>query len=69
VPYPAEIAFRLKGVENAIAQQRLEGIEPSAPLAHDLERAARGEISVREAIDNIGKRAGDAEIRESRPLP
>lgn len=46
----------LWAVENAIAQQRLEGLEPSQAVISDLERAARGEITVKDVIANIGKR-------------
>jgi hypothetical protein len=64
-----EIQQNLFGVQNGIAQQRLEGLTPSHEVINDLERAARGEITVCEVIANIGKRYRDAEIREPRPLP
>ncbi|MGD0961106.1 MAG: antitoxin VbhA family protein [Methylomonas sp.] len=56
-------------VQNAIAQQRLEGLTPSREVIEDLERAARGVISVREVVANIGKRHRDEQIRGQRPLP
>ncbi len=52
---------RTGDVKNAIAQQRLEGLMPSREVVSDLERAAYGEITVSEAIANIGKRHGGAE--------
>lgn len=63
-----KIAQNLFDVRNAVAQQRLEGLTPSPEVISDLERAARGEIGVREVISNIGQRHRDAEIRGQRPL-
>lgn len=49
-------------VDNAVAQQRLEGLEPSQAVVSDLELAARGEISVNDVIANIGKRFRNDQI-------
>ena len=68
MPNDEEIRQNLFDVENAIAQQRLEGRTPSREVVSDLERAARGEMTVREVIANIGKRHRDAEICGQRPL-
>jgi len=65
-----EIQWNLEAAENAIAQQRLEGLEPSPDLISDLERVARGEITLRDVIDNIGRRhRDDHQVFEQRPLP
>ncbi|NDD59139.1 MAG: hypothetical protein EBZ47_07830 [Chlamydiae bacterium] len=40
----------------AVAQQRLEGLEPSCAVVSDLERAARGEVTTSEVIANINQR-------------
>ena len=69
MPDDEEIRQNLFDVKNAIAQQRLEGLTPSREVVSDLERAARGEMTVREVIANIGKRHRDAKIRGQRPLP
>ena len=69
MPNDEEIRQNLFDVQNAVAQQRLEGLAPSREVVSDLERAARGEMTVREVIVNIGKRYRDAEIRGPRPLP
>jgi hypothetical protein len=61
MPNDEEIRQNLFDVKNAIAQQRLAGLTPSREVASDLERAAHGEITVREVISNIGKRHRDAE--------
>lgn len=66
MPSAKQIQWNMKAVENAIAQQRLEGLEPSAAVVFDLKRAAQGEISVRDVIDNIGKRREGDKIRNQR---
>lgn len=48
-------------VDNAIAQQRLEGLEPSRAVVLDLERAARGEITIGDVIANINQRFRNAD--------
>lgn len=63
-----EIRQNLFDAQNAIAQQHLEGLEPSRDVVSDLERAARGEITVRDVIANIGTRHRDAGIHGPRPL-
>lgn len=63
-----EIRNNLFHAKNAIAQQRLEGLEPSCEVVSDLERVACGEITVQDVIANIGKRRMDAKIRGQRPL-
>lgn len=47
--------MNFKYAKDAIAQQRLEGLEPSKDFVADLERAAHSEITLSEAIDNIEK--------------
>lgn len=69
MPNDEEIRQNLFDVKNAIAQQRLEGLTPSREVVDDLERAARGEIPVREVIANIGQRHKDEQIRRQRPIP
>ena len=39
-----DIHWNLKAVDNAIAQQRLEGLDVPLDVIADLKRAARGEI-------------------------
>ncbi|NOT57742.1 MAG: antitoxin VbhA family protein [Deltaproteobacteria bacterium] len=68
MPSEQDIRRNMQVVGNAIAQQRLEGLEPSSALVADLERVARGEISIDHVIENIKQRFRHAEIREPRPL-
>ena len=69
MPSDEEIRQNLFDVQNAVAQQRLEGLVSFREVVSDLERAARGEITVRGVVANIGKRHRDAEIRGPRLLP
>ncbi|RJR38550.1 MAG: hypothetical protein C4567_12630 [Deltaproteobacteria bacterium] len=50
----------LKAVENAIAQQRLEGLEVPPDVAEEMKRAAKGEIDIEEGIRNTFRK-GDNE--------
>lgn len=56
MPSEQDIRRNMQAVENVIAQQQLEGLEPSRALVADLERVARGEISIRHVIENIEQR-------------
>ena len=70
MPNAQELQWNLEAAQNAIAQQRLEGLTPSADLVLDLERAARGEITVNDVIRNIAKRHQDAhQVFQHRPVP
>ena len=40
MPDEQEILFNLKAVENAVAQQRLEGLEVPPEVIEDMKRAA-----------------------------
>lgn len=53
---------RLLAVRNAVAHQRLEGLEVDRRTVDDLERAARGDIEVRDVIAAIHRRIAHAEI-------
>ena len=60
---------RLKSVENAIAQQRLEGLEVPQDVVEEMKRAARGEIEIEEGIRNTLRKYTHGKIRGERPLP
>jgi hypothetical protein len=56
MPNDQQIKHNLKAVENAIAQQRLEGLEVPHDVIEEMKRAARGEIGVEQGIlDTIRK--------------
>ena len=48
-----DLAWRMLSVENAVAQQQLEGLTVSSDTIEDMKRAARGEITSEEVIANI----------------
>ncbi len=52
----SEIRRNLKAIENVVAQQRLEGLEVSPDGVADMERVARGEIGIKEGIQNARKK-------------
>lgn len=60
-----EIRRNLKAVENAIAQQWLEGLEPSCEVIRDLEYAAQGKLTIDEVITNLSHRAYHVKVRNS----
>lgn len=47
-----EIRRNLRAVENAIAQQRIEGLEVPPDVIEQMKRAARGEIEIEDGIRN-----------------
>jgi hypothetical protein len=51
-----QINWNLRAVENAVAQQRLEGLEVPADVVEEMKRVARGEIEIEEVIRNTLRR-------------
>jgi hypothetical protein len=64
-----KISQNLKAVENAVAQQRLEGLEVPPEIVEEMNRAARGEIEIEEGIRNTVRRFTHGKVRGPRPLP
>ena len=64
-----KVSQRLKAVENAVAQQRLEGLEVSPDVVEEMKRAARGEIEIEEGIRNTLRKYTHVKIQGERPLP
>jgi hypothetical protein len=56
------VAERLAAVRDAVASQRLEGLEVDAETVADLERAARGELDVEAVLAGIQARIARGEI-------
>lgn len=52
----AEIEVRLRARDNAIASQRLEGLEVDAQTFDALTRAAHGEIDVCDVLNQLHER-------------
>ena len=63
-----KISQNLKAVENAIAQQRLEGLEVPLDVAEEMKRAAKGEIDIEEGIRNTVRKFTHDKIPGPRPL-
>jgi len=58
----------LKAVENAVAQQRLEGLEVPPDIVEEMKRAARGEIEIEEGIRSTIRKFTHAKVRGAGPL-
>ncbi len=64
-----KVSQRLEAVENAVAQQRLEGLEVPQDVVAEMKRAARGEMEIEEGIRNTLRKYTHVKIRGERPLP
>lgn len=58
-----EIAARRAALNNAVATQRLEGLEPDTQTIADLERVVRGEINVADVIARLRQRIAAGEFK------
>lgn len=61
--------WNLRAVENAVAQQRIEGLDVPPDVIKEMKRAARGEIDIEEGIGNAIDRFTHGEVRVPRSLP
>jgi hypothetical protein len=59
-----ELAKRTLALENAIASQRLEGLEPDAQTIEDLNCVVRGEFGVEESIRRVKERIALGQFRK-----
>lgn len=57
-----QIAWNLRAVEHAIAQQTLEGLTVPQAALDDLRRVAHGEITTSDALRNARARFAHAEL-------
>jgi len=69
MPSKQKISRSLKAVENAVAQQRLEGLDVPPDVVEEMKRAARGEIEIEEGIRNTLHKFTHGKIRGAGPLP
>jgi hypothetical protein len=58
-----ETRRNLKAVANAVAQQRLEGLDVLPEVIEAMQQAARGEIAIEDGIRNTYKKFAHGEIR------
>ena len=54
---------RIEIMKNALASLRLEDLEPDAKTISDSEKWARGEIEIRDVIEDLTARVKRGEIR------
>jgi hypothetical protein len=57
-----EIAERREIIQDAIAMQRLEGLEPDPQTMAELDRAARGEIEIADVLNTLRRRIAAGEF-------
>ncbi|MNK88465.1 Antitoxin VbhA [compost metagenome] len=59
-----DLKERRRAVVNAVASQRLEGLEPDSRTIAELERVAEGTSSVSDVIDTLRSRVAAGEFRK-----
>lgn len=69
MPNEQQIHQNLKAVDNAVAQQRLEGLEVPSDVIENMKRAARGEMAIEDGIQCTYEKFAHVEVRWPRPLP
>ncbi|WP_445607653.1 antitoxin VbhA family protein, partial [Burkholderia multivorans] len=58
-----DLKYRLEAVENAIATQRLEGLEPDPRTIAELEQVAAGKLDLADVIANLRRRIAASEFK------
>jgi hypothetical protein len=58
----SHLRARQAAVTNALANQRLEGLEPDAKVVLDLQRFARGECEINVVLNNFKARIARGEV-------
>ena len=59
-----ELAKRNMAFENAIASQRLEGLEPDTQTIEDLNCVVRGEFGIEESLRRVKERIALGQFRK-----
>lgn len=62
MPTNIDLKAREAAVANALANQRLAGLEPDAQVVLDLQRFARGECEINEVLNNLKARIASGEV-------
>jgi hypothetical protein len=60
-----EFAERREAIENAVATQRLEGLEPDARTIAELEQVAAGTLDLAEVMRRVHARIAAGEFKSS----
>ena len=63
-PTEQELAKRNMALENAIASQRLEGLEPDNQTLEDLKCVVRGEFDIKESLRRVKERISLGQFRK-----
>lgn len=66
VQYAITLRDLQRGLDNAVANQRLEGLEPDAKTVAELGRVVTGELTIAEVLQNVRTRISAGEFR---PMP
>lgn len=53
-----------RGLDNAVANQRLEGLEPDATTVAELRRVVMGELTIAEVLQSVRARISAGEFRQ-----
>lgn len=53
-----------RGLDNAVANQRLEGLEPDAKTVAELRRVVAGELTIAEVLQSVRARISAGEFRQ-----
>ncbi|SAI46798.1 Uncharacterised protein [Bordetella ansorpii] len=59
---PQEIAQRQRAVEDALASQRLEGLEPDAQALHQMQQYVQGHVELADIVAMFSRRVGNGEV-------
>ena len=59
-----ELAKRNLALENAIASQRIEGLEPDPKTIEDMQCVVRGEFGIEESLRRVKERVALGEFRQ-----
>ena len=70
-PACSDLQARTAAVRNALASQRLEGLEPDALVVEDLQRFARGECEIEDVLARYRARlsTSDQQAAKAADLP
>ena len=63
-PTEQELAKRNMALENAIASQRLEGLEPDPQTIEDMQCVVRGEFGIEESLRRVKERISLGQFRK-----
>lgn len=53
-----------RALDNAVANQRLEGLEPDATTVAELERVVTGELTIADVLDGVLARIAAGKLRQ-----